>query len=350
MAESGPIEDNYSTTRSPSCVQEAPTGSRMLSGLQPSGALHLGNYFGAMRQHIDDQRKNEGYYFIADYHAMTTVTDANLLSQATRDVVLDYLALGLDPERVALYRQSDLPQVAELAWILGCVGCKGDLDRAVSYKEKVGRGIVPNIGLYTYPVLMAADILIMRAQVVPVGHDQLQHIEVARRLASRFNRIYGQILTIPQAKVNDAMTLPGIDGQKMSKSYGNVIPLFADPAGIRKLMFAVRTDSTPIENPKNPDSCAAFALLKAMADDEEATEWAGRYRQGGLRYGDVKERLVELYESSFGAARQRRDELVREPNLVEDVLTTGARRARAIARAVMAEIREAVGIPARPCP
>ena len=197
---------------------------------------------------------------------------------------------------------------------------------------------------------MAADILIMRAQVVPVGHDQLQHIEVARRLASRFNRIYGQILTIPQAKVNDAMTLPGIDGQKMSKSYGNVIPLFADPAGIRKLMFAVRTDSTPIENPKNPDSCAAFALLKAMADDEEATEWAGRYRQGGLRYGDVKERLVELYESSFGAARQRRDELVREPNLVEDVLTTGARRARAIARAVMAEIREAVGIPARPCP
>jgi tryptophanyl-tRNA synthetase len=341
--------DEDSISRIPLLVEGKATGRRLLSGLQPSGNLHLGNYFGAMQQHIDGQQTNEGFFFIATYHALTTVKDAKVLQQLTLDVALDYLAVGLDPERVALYRQTDLPEVTELAWILGCVGSVGDLDRAVSYKEKVGHGLVPNIGLYTYPVLMAADILIMEAEVVPVGQDQLQHIEMARRFATRFNRVFNRpVFTIPQAQLNESRVVPGTDGQKMSKSYGNTIPLFADRVTIRDLMFSIRTDSAPAAARKDHESCRLFAILKLLGDDDEAASWAQRYRNGGLKYGDVKQRLVELYEEKFGAAREYRKVLAEHPERVEEVLREGARKASRIAQKVMEGVREVVGIPTRP--
>lgn len=341
--------DGVSTEAGPPLIADgAAVGRRVLSGIQPSGALHLGNYYGAMQQHIESQLLNEGYFFIASYHAMTTLQDPTALARMTTDVALDYLACGLDPAQVALYRQTDLPEVTELAWILGCVGSMGDLERAVSYKDKVAHGIVPNIGLFTYPVLMAADILIVRAEVVPVGEDQLQHIEMARRFASRFNNTYGrQILLIPQAKLNQARIVPGIDGQKMSKSYGNVIPLFGEPDRVRELIFSIRTDSSPVEAPKNPDVCHAFALLRLMAAAEEANDWRAAYARGGLRYRDVKQRLFELYEARFGVAREHRAELAQRPERVEEILQEGARKVRAVARPVMEEIRDAVGIPVR---
>ncbi|GEM_PF-1960 len=333
----------------PLLASGAVVGRRMLSGLQPSGTLHLGNYYGAMQQHIEGQSDNDGYFFIANYHAMTTVKDRGELARSTVDVALDYLALGLDPNRVALYRQSDLPEVAELAWILGCVASFGDLERAVSYKDKVNHGIVPNVGLFTYPVLMASDILIVRADVVPVGEDQIQHIEMTRRFASRFNRTYGrETFVIPQARINEAKLVPGIDGQKMSKSYGNAIPLFGEPQLVRELMFTIKTDSSPVEAPKDPDSCLAFSLLRLMAMPDEAAEWRTRYLAGGLRYSDVKRRLVELYEQRFGMARERRRELAANPKHIEEILLEGVRKVRKIACAVMEDVRDAVGIDAIP--
>lgn len=322
-------------------------GRRILSGFQPSGTLHIGNYYGAMEQHIDGQRDNEGFFFIANYHAMTTVKSRAELRQATLDVALDYLALGLDPTRVALYRQSDLPEVAELCWILACVAGFGDLERAVSFKDKLNNGIAPNVGLFTYPVLMAADILIVRAEIVPVGEDQIQHIEMARRFASRFNRQYGgSTFVIPQARLNEAKIVPGIDGQKMSKSYGNTIPLFAAPGSIRDLIFSIKTSGAPAEAPKDPDACNVFALLRLMAQPDEAAEWRARYGVPGLRYSDAKHRLTELYEQRFGPARERRAELAAKPHVVEEILQAGAQKVRAVARDVMAEVRDAVGIPA----
>jgi tryptophanyl-tRNA synthetase len=342
-------EDLSAEAARPLLASGAIAGRRIVSGLQPSGALHLGNYYGAMQQHIEVQSDNDGYFFIANYHAMTTVKDRAELAQSSLDVALDYLALGLDPNRVALYRQSDVPEVTELAWVLSCVASMGDLERAVSYKDKIARGIVPSVGLFTYPVLMASDILIVRADVVPVGEDQIQHIEMTRRFAARFNRTYGrQTFAIPQGRLNEAKVVPGTDGQKMSKSYGNTIPLFAEPQAVRNVMFSIKTDSAPAAAPKNPDTDLAFALLRLMAVPDEAAEWRTRYTAGGLRYSDVKARLVELYEERFGAARERRRELAANPQRVEEILAEGARKVRKVARAVMEDVRDAVGIPVTP--
>ena len=317
---------------------------RVLSGIQPSGVLHLGNYFGAIAQHIALQDEHECFYFIANYHTLTSLHDAERLRQYTFDVAVDYLALGLDPAKALLFRQSDVPEVCELTWILATVTGKGLMDRAHSYKDKVARGITPNMGLYCYPILMAADILIYRSDLVPVGKDQLQHIEMTQDMAGYFNNTYKPVFKRPEPLLGPAPVVPGIDGQKMSKSYGNTIEIFAEPKTARKRFMSIKTDSTPVEAPKNPETCNCFALLKLLATPDEVAEWEQRYRAGGMGYGEVKKRLFELYEQKFGPARERRAEWLKKPDDVEDILRTSARKARAVAQEVMEEVRAACGI------
>jgi len=318
---------------------------RVLSGVQPSGKLHLGNYLGAIQQHIELQHEHEGLYFIANYHSLTTVQDAARLRELTRDVALDYLALGLDPAKACLFRQSDVPEVCELAWILSTVTGEGLLRRAHSYKDKVARGIAATMGLVSYPLLMAADILIYHSDLVPVGQDQVQHIEMTQDMAGYFNNTFGrEVFKRPEARLNDACVVPGVDGQKMSKSYGNTIDLFDDPKATRQRIMSIKTDSTPVEAPKDPEACNLFAMLRLLATPAEAEEWAAAYRKGGLGYGKVKQRLADLYEATFGPARQRRAELAADPDRLEDILVDGAARARAIAGPVMEEVRAACGI------
>lgn len=319
---------------------------RFLSGVQPSGSLHLGNYYGAMKQHIEAQEQTgvECFYFIANYHSLTTVQDADRLRQLTADVAIDYLAMGLDPNRVSLFRQTDVPEVTELAWILATVTGKGLLDRAHSYKDKVARGITPTMGLYFYPVLMAADILIYRSNLVPVGKDQVQHIEMTQDMAQYFNNTFREVFVRPEPKLNEAAVVPGVDGQKMSKSYGNTIDLFGDPKEMRKRIMAIKTDSTPVEASKDPNNCNVFALLKLLATPAETSEWEHRYRAGGMGYGEVKKRLAELYEDAFGPRREARADWARRASDVEDILVHGARRARAVAGQVMEDVRSACGL------
>ena len=318
---------------------------RVLSGIQPSGKLHLGNYLGAIKQHIELQNEDEALYFIANYHSLTTVQDADRLRDLPRDVALDYLALGLDPNKACLFRQSDIPEVTELAWILATVTGKGLLERAHSYKDKVAKGISSSMGLLCYPLLMAADILIYRSDVVPVGKDQKQHIEMTQDIAGYFNNTYKcDVLKRPESRLNEAQVVPGIDGQKMSKSYGNTIDLFDAPMPTRKRIMSVKTDSTPVDAPKNPDDCNCFALLRLMADEGEVQDWADRYRNGGMGYGEVKGRVAELFEDIFGPARERREKLAADPDTVEDILTSGAKAARKIAQEVMHDVRDACGL------
>lgn len=318
---------------------------RVLSGIQPSGQLHLGNYFGAMKQHIELQAEHECFFFIANYHTLTTVNDAARLRQLTLDVALDYLAMGLDPARACIFRQTDVPEVTELAWILATVTGKGLLDRATSYKDKVARGITPNVGLYTYPVLMAADILIYRSDQVPVGKDQKQHVEMAQDMATYFNEAFGRpVLKRPEPRFNETPYVPGIDGQKMSKSYGNTIEIFGDAKAMNKKIMGIKTDSTPVDQPKNPDTCNVFALLKLMATPDELAEWERKYRAGGMGYGEAKKRLAELYEGFFGPRRQARADWAARPAVVEDILRESGRKARAVAQAVMTEVRDACGL------
>jgi tryptophanyl-tRNA synthetase len=317
---------------------------RILSGIQPSGTLHLGNYFGAMKQHIELQDEHECFYFVANYHTLTTIQDPDRLRALTQDVALDYLAMGLDPGKVNLFRQSDIPEVTELAWVLGTVTGKGLLDRATSYKDKLARGLRPSMGLYCYPLLMAADILIYRSDLVPVGKDQVQHIEMTQDMAGYFNNTFREVFVRPEPRLNEAPIVPGLDGQKMSKSYNNTIELFGEPKPTRKRIMSITTDSTPVEDPKDPEKCNVFALLKLLAPPEEAAEWERRYRAGGLGYGEAKQRLAELYEKTFGPRRELRAQWAARPDDVEDVLRTGARRARAVAQEVMADVRDACGI------
>lgn len=318
---------------------------RVLSGIQSSGVLHLGNYFGAMKQHIEDQERHECFFFIANYHSLTTVHDAARLRQLTIDVALDYLALGLDPQKATLFRQSDVPEVTELTWILSTVTGKGLLERATSYKDKVAKGLEPSMGLFCYPILMAADILIYRPQLVPVGKDQVQHVEMTQDMAGYFNNRYGrEVFVRPEAKLNEAAVVPGVDGQKMSKSYGNTIDLFGDAKAMKKRIMSIVTDSTPVEAPKNPDTCNVFALLKLLAPPPEVAEWRQRYQSGGMGYGEAKKRVAELYEDFFGPKREKRAALAARPDELEDILRDGGRRARAVAQGVMAEVREACGI------
>jgi tryptophanyl-tRNA synthetase len=320
---------------------------RVLSGVQSSGKLHLGNYLGALKQHVELQTQHECFYFIANYHALTSVQDADVMRGRTLDVALDYLALGLDPHKAALYRQTDLPEVCELAWILSCVTGKGLLERAVSYKDKVEKGLPASMGLFSYPVLQAADILIVAADLVPVGKDQVQHIEMTQDMAGYFNGTFGggeEILKRPEAKLNKALTVPGIDGQKMSKSYGNAIELFDTPKNARKRIMSIVTDSTPVESPKNPATCNVFAILSLMASDEEVRSWEERYRRGGMGYGEAKQRVYELFEETFGPARERRAQLEKDPAYVEDVLVTGATRALRVAEPLLERVRQATGL------
>ena len=317
---------------------------RVLSGIQPSGTLHLGNYYGAMRQHIELQSDNECFYFIANYHSMTTVRDAERLRQLTQDVAIDYLTLGLDPQQATFFRQSDVPEVTELAWILSTVTGKGLLERAHSFKDKVAKGVAVNMGLFNYPLLMAADILIYRPNIVPVGKDQVQHIEMTQDMAGYFNQTYSEVFVRPEPRLTEAPVVPGVDGQKMSKSYGNIIELFGEAKATRKKIMGIKTDSTPVEEPKDPETCTVFTLLKLIAEPDEVREWEQRYRAGGMGYGEVKKRLAGLYEERFGCQRELRHQWAARPDDVEDILRAGAAKARVVAQATMADARDACGI------
>jgi tryptophanyl-tRNA synthetase len=317
---------------------------RVLSGIQPSGRQHIGNYFGAMRQHLHLQAENEGFYFIADYHALTSNPTSEDMSRYTLDLAMDYLALGLDPEKTVFWRQSDVPEVLELSWILSSVTPMGLLQRCVSFKDKVAQGLSPNHGLFSYPVLQAADILIFNSEIVPVGADQKQHIEVTRDIAMRFNNAYGKLLTIPEEWIIESVAVvPGIDGQKMSKSYNNTIEIFEPEKSVKKKVMRIVTDSTPVEDPKDPDKCNVFALLKLFTDEDELSQWQDRYRSPGMGYGEAKKRLAELLIDYFAPYRQKRAELEKDIGYVKNVLADGAKRAKAVAAETLAKVRKAVG-------
>ena len=320
-------------------------GLRVLSGVKPSGALHLGNYFGAVRQHIELQEKNEVVYFIADYHSLDPIRDSKERRRLSHDIALDYLALGLDPTRAILYRQSDLPAVTELCWILGSVTPMGLLERCHAYKDSKAQKQKPELGLFAYPVLMAADILLHRADIVPVGQDQKQHIEVTRDLATKFNRTYREVFKLPEPYIlDDAAAVLGIDGRKMSKSYDNTIEPFGTEKALQKQVMGIVTDSTAVDEPKDPKTSNLYALWSLFADAGERRNMAERFRAGGIGYGEVKKNLLGRLLEHFGSARARREELAARPDSVEDILRDGARRAREASAALMAEIREAAGL------
>jgi tryptophanyl-tRNA synthetase len=331
---------------------------RFLSGVQPSGKLHLGNYFGAVKQHIALQHEGICYYFIADYHALTTLNDdekykspeerRKALSENTLDVALDYLALGLDPERAVFFRQSDVPEVAELAWMLATVTNMGLAERAHSYKDKVAKGKEATVGLFTYPILMAADILIYQSDIVPVGQDQVQHVEITADIAGKFNRAYGEVFRIPTHRLDRGAKVPGTDGQKMSKSYGNTIDIFAEGNALKKTVKGIVTDSAPVEAAKDPEKDNVFALYSLFATDAEREALATRYRAGGMGYGDAKMMLLGKIDEHFAAAREKRKQLLKDPEAVERVLRNGASRARHEARKTMEAARKAVGM--KPAP
>jgi len=318
---------------------------RVLSGIQPSGRLHIGNFFGAMREHIRLQQDNDCFFFIADYHALTSNPQPQRLAERVLDVAMDYLALGLDPEKTVFWRQSDVPEVTELTWLLSCITPMGLLQRCSSYKEKVAQGLSPNHGLFAYPVLQAADILAYHSDIVPVGADQKQHIEVTRDIAMRFNNAYGEVFTIPRDHIIDSVAVvPGIDGQKMSKSYGNTIEMFEPEDAVKKKVMKIVTDSTPVAEPKDPDKCNVFALLKLVAAPEELAGWQDRYRKGGMGYGEVKKRLAELIIEFFNPFRRKRTELENNPDYVRKILADGADRAKAVADKTLAHARKVVGL------
>ncbi|HOG52159.1 MAG TPA: tryptophan--tRNA ligase, partial [Lentisphaeria bacterium] len=315
------------------------------SGVQPSGTLHLGNYFGMIGPALQMQQENECFYFIANYHAMTQLPDPALLRQRTFDVALDFLACGLDPSKTVFFRQSDVPEVQELSWIIGCVTPVGLLERCHSYKDKLAHGQEANHGLFSYPVLMAADILLYDSHLVPVGKDQKQHLEVTRDIAIRFNNQYGEILVVPEPMIQEeTAVIPGLDGQKMSKSYNNIIEIFGEGKAVRQKFMRMVTDSTSMEDPKDPEKCNVFALYKLIAEPEEVEEMRRRYLAGGMGYGHAKQALYDKYTEYFAEMRERRKELVAKPELVEDVLRDGANRARKVARATLERVRTAVGL------
>ena len=320
---------------------------RAHSGIQPSGQLHLGNYFGAIVQHIalQDRCPGEALYFIADYHALTTLRDPAALREHSFDAALTYLALGLDPAKALLFRQSDVPEVNELAWMLASVSGMGLLERGHSYKDKIARGLAPTHGLFAYPVLMAADILIVGAERVPVGRDQAQHLEMTRDLATAFNQAHGEpLLRLPEPMIlSDAALVPGIDGRKMSKSHGNVIELFAPEADLRRSVMSIITDSTPLGDPK-PTRGPLYSLLKLLTPPEQWADTRRLFTAGGQGYGALKARLLGLVLDTFRAARQRRQELLRDIGFVESVLRAGSERAATAAAPLMAECRRACGL------
>lgn len=322
---------------------------RVLSGIQPTGRFHWGNYFGAIRQYVALQHNEQAFYFIADLHALTTVRDPRLLQEYTRDAALDLLALGLNPETATLFRQSEVPEVTELTWILLTVTQHSLLEKCHAYKDKLAKGLPADAGLFTYPVLMAADILLYDSDVVPVGLDQVQHIEITRDIAQRFNVIYGgEYLHLPEARVLEATAkVPGVDGEKMSKSYGNVIEIFEPPKQLRKKIMSIKTDSTPVEAPKDPETDTIFTLYKLFATPEQQAALAERYRAGGMGYGEAKQMLYESATEHFAAARARRDQLAADPHTLDDILRTGARKARQKGQEVLQRVRNACGLEQR---
>ncbi len=318
---------------------------RILTGIQPSGTPHIGNYFGAMRQMIGIQDKGESFVFIADYHSLTTSPDPAALRANVQELALNYLACGIDPAKTVLFRQSDVPQVCELCWILNNVTPVGLLERAHSYKDKIAKGFAPNNGLFSYPVLMAADILLYGSDLVPVGKDQKQHLEITRDLALKFNNQYGEVFKLPDALIPDEVAVvPGIDGQKMSKSYNNTVPIFGQEKALRKLVMSVVTDCKGLDEPKDPDSCNVVALYKLVASPDELEEMKAKYRAGGYGYGHAKQALFEKLWSYFEPMRRRRAELEQNLDYVRGVLAAGAERARAEADATLAKVRRAVGL------
>jgi len=318
---------------------------RILSGIQPSGRLHLGNYFGMMRPAIELQEKGEAFYFIADYHALTSIQSPADLRVFSREVALDLLASGLDPGRAVLFRQSDVPEVTELSWILSTVTPMGLLQRCHSYKDKVARGLAASHGLFAYPVLMAADILIYDSDLVPVGRDQKQHVEVARDIAIKFNEIYGQALKLPEAEIRDSVAVvPGLDGQKMSKSYGNGIFLSEPEGSFRKKVMGIKTDSTPVEAPKSIEGSLILQLYRLVGTPAECRAMEASFQAGGTGYGEYKKELFRALWGHFANYRRRRAELEASPGRVEAVLEEGAMKARAAARVVLGRVRKAVGL------
>jgi tryptophanyl-tRNA synthetase len=321
------------------------TRPRALTGIKPSGTPHLGNYLGALRPALELQRTHDTFYFIADYHALTTVRDAESLREHTHDLVAIFAALGMDFEQHTFFRQSDVPEVTELCWILSCVASKGLLERAHAYKDAQAKQQDVSLGLFCYPVLQAADILMYDAQFVPVGKDQKQHLEITRDIALRFNHIYGETLTVPEALIGDEVaTIPGLDGQKMSKSYNNVIPLFASSKQLRKAVMKMQTDSKTVEDVKDPDTCNVFSLYKLFATAERQQELAERYQAGGMGYGEAKQALFEVLEEQLGAARDQFFALRSQTDQLDGILEAGRDKARHVSSAVRARVRQKVGL------
>ncbi len=318
---------------------------RSLSGIQPSGILHIGNYFGAIKQFVDFQDKYEGFYFLANYHALTSSPDGETLKKNTINALLDYLALGLNPEKSVIFLQSDVPEHTELAWILANVTPMGLLERAHSYKDKTAKGIKPNVGLFTYPVLMAADILMYEPDIVPVGKDQKQHLEITRDIAIKFNETYGkEVFKLPQEKiVENLAVVPGVDGDKMSKSYGNVINMFIPKKEIKKQIMSIVTDSTPLEEPKNPDNniTKLYALFSTEAEVEEMRQ---KFLAGNYGYGHGKNELFDKFMDYFTPFREKREQLEKNMDYVYDILKDGALKARSVASKKMEEVRSVAGL------
>jgi len=319
---------------------------RILSGIQPSGALHLGNYFGMMRPAIDLQEKGEAFYFIADYHSMTSLFNAEQRRRNSLDVALDFLACGLDPQKSVFFRQSDVPEVTELAWILSTLTPMSLLEKCHSFKDKSAKGLPVNHGLFAYPVLMAADILIYDSNIVPVGQDQKQHVEVTRDIAIKFNEAYGETFVIPEPQIRgETAKVPGLDGEKMSKSYGNTLEIFGDEKPLRKKVMGIKMDSRTPEEPKpDADQNLAIQLLKLVAPAGTGADFEQRLRAGGFGYGDLKKGLFEAYWTYFAGARKKRAELAANLDYVNAVLADGAARARALAQVVLQRARQASGL------
>jgi len=318
---------------------------RILSGIQPSGVLHIGNYFGMMQPAIALQAEGEAFYFIADYHALTSLHNPEALRENSRRVAVDFLACGLNPERAALFLQSAVPQVTELTWILSTIAPMGLLERAHSYKDKIARGMAASAGLFNYPVLMAADILIYDSDTVPVGKDQKQHIEITRDLAVKMNETFGEIFKLPEPRINAATeVVPGIDGQKMSKSYHNNIDIFGDEKEMRRRVMSIVTDSTPVEMPKDPARSTIFQLYSLFASKNEIGGIREQFQKGGTGYGDFKKQLFEKLWNYFAPMRKRRKEILADKSYIDDVLARGAKRANEIADQVMQRVRAAIGL------
>ena len=319
---------------------------KVLSGIQPSGKLHIGNFFGAMKQHLQLQTENDAFYFIADLHALTTQPNPAELKQNCLDITMDYLALGLNTKKTVFWRQSDVPEVAEFAWILSTVTPMGLLQRCTAYKDKLASGASPNHGLFAYPVLQAADILIFKSELVPVGADQKQHIEVTRDIAGYFNNIYKtDLLVKPKDYILDSVAVvPGVDGRKMSKSYGNTIGIFEDEKIVKKKIMKILTDSVGVNEKKNPDKCNVFAMLKLFANEDEQNLWRKKYSDGPMGYGEVKKRLAELVIEYFQPYREKRKELEKDKKYVVDVLEQGAKRSQIVAKESLKQLRDIVGL------